>query len=109
MKFTAKKPKYGNKKCELDGLKFDSKAEMMRYCQLKTLMLAGEISDLKTQVPYQITINSVKVCKYIADFTYQKGGETVVEDVKGVVTAVFRIKQKLMLAVHGIDVKIIKT
>ena len=35
---------------------------------------------------------------YIADFVYRRGGAVVIEDAKGVVTDVFRIKAKLMAA-----------
>ncbi len=53
-------------------------------------------------------LNGVKLCKYIADFTYDDNDGKVVEDVKGCVTAVFRLKAKLMMALHGIRVKVTK-
>ena len=45
-------------------------------------------------------------CAYIADFTYidLKTGNTVVEDTKGVRTADYVIKRKLMLYIHGIRI-----
>jgi len=44
--------------------------------------------------------------KYVADFVYKDyHGMIVVEDVKGVVTQVFRIKKHLMMHVHGIEIK----
>ena len=44
--------------------------------------------------------------KYIADFTYiTKDGKFVVEDTKGIRTDVYRIKRKLMLQVHGIQIR----
>ena len=36
--------------------------------------------------------------RYIADFVYEKDGKTVIEDVKGKVTAEYRIKRHLMAA-----------
>ena len=36
--------KYGNKKTEVDGITFDSKAEARRYLALKTLQAGGYIS-----------------------------------------------------------------
>lgn len=45
---------------------------------------------------------------YRGDFQYKKDGELVVEDVKiskFLVPEVFKIKEKLMLAVHGIKIK----
>jgi len=96
--------KYNAKKVRLDGLTFDSKAEARRYQELKLLEQAGEISDLEIHPRYEIIINGVKVCNYIADFRYMSDGEQVVEDVKGVKTAVYRLKNKLMLAVHNIEI-----
>lgn len=44
-------------------------------------------------------------CTYIADFVYNNGSETVVEDTKGMKTRDYIIKRKLMLYVHGIRVR----
>ena len=106
-----KRSKYGNKKCTYKGIKFDSLIERDRYIFLKDAEDNGVIEDLKCQVPFELHVNNKLVCKYISDFTYYKrmNSEFVVEDVKGVVTAVFRLKKKLMLAVHGIDVRIVKS
>ena len=86
---------------------FDSKREGERYLFLRSEQLAGRISDLKTQVPFVLLPRQGKVreVKYIADFTYYRDGKFVVEDSKGFRTETFRIKKKLMLFVHGIDVK----
>jgi len=100
--------KYGNKKTEVDGFKFDSKAEAARWSLLKVLSEIGVISELQRQVPYQIAINGVKVCKYVADFVYTEKGQRVVEDVKGFRTAEYRLKKKLMLAVHQIEIQEVK-
>jgi len=99
--------KYHAKKCEMDGIKFDSLRERDRYCDLKAAQQANEISNLKVHVPFSIDINGKHVCKYIADFVYSDicgDRQTVVEDVKGVRTAVYRLKKKLMLACHGIEI-----
>ena len=42
---------------------------------------------------------------YAADFVYTEDGQTVVEDAKGVRTKEYIIKRKLMLYIHGIQVK----
>ena len=44
-------------------------------------------------------------CVYYADFVYRQDGRQVVEDAKGVRTADYVIKRKLMLWVHGIRIK----
>ena len=109
--------KYGARKfVTADGEKFDSTAEYRRAVDLDILQQIGEISGLKRQVPF-VLAPSVKfydenrskpALKYIADFVYfEKDGNQVVEDVKGVQTTEFRIKRHLMLSVHGIQVKLI--
>lgn len=101
--------KYGAKKTVIHGIQFDSKKEAARYTQLKLLERAGEINDLELQPTYRIEINGVLVCKYVADFQYldKKKSETIVEDVKSEATRknrAYRIKNKLMHAVHGIKI-----
>ena len=46
--------KYKAKKCHYDGITFDSGKEMKRYVQLKLMERAGEISDLKLQVKFEL-------------------------------------------------------
>ena len=100
------KPKYRNEKTEIDGIRFDSKAEARRYQYLKSRLDDGEIESMVLQPKYAIEVNGIKICTYIADFRYRYfGSETeIVEDVKGVRTPAYRLKKKLMKAVHGIDV-----
>ena len=112
------KPKYGNHKIESpDGMKFDSKAEYRRYCHLATLAKAKRITNLRRQVPYELVPPQVspdgtklRPVLYLADMVYIDGnGVEVVEDVKGVDTAEYRIKKKLMLERHGIWVREIRS
>lgn len=100
--------KYRNKKTVVDGIKFDSQREATRYSVLKIMQAAGVISDLRLQVPYTITINGLKICKYVADFVYIDNGREVVEDVKGMKTPTYNLKKKLMKAVHGIEIQEVK-
>jgi hypothetical protein len=89
----------------VDGIKFHSGKEANRYLELKLLLRAGEIFDLKLQVPYEFVVNGFKICKYIADFVYfEKDGKKVVEDSKGMKTDIYRIKKKMMKAIHNIEV-----
>lgn len=100
------KNKTGAKKCIIDGIKFDSKAEGARYQMLKRKEKAGLIKNLELQKRYDLCVNSLKVCAYIADFVYEHRGKTVVEDVKGMIQAAFKLKFKLMFACHGIELLI---
>lgn len=106
--------KFGAVKTEVDGIVFDSRKEAKRYQDLKYLQLAGEIMGLTVHPTYDLVVNGRKVCIYEADFAYTDlvgpsaqaaGGPCKnVEDVKGVKTPIYRLKKKLMLAVHGITV-----
>lgn len=104
--------KYKNRKLTIDGEVFDSQKEAHRYRELALLQRAGQISDLKRQVRYELIPTQriggkvvEKSCVYIADFVYIENGETVVEDTKGFKTPEYRIKKKLLLYVHGIQIR----
>jgi hypothetical protein len=99
-----------------DGIVHDSQREANRWIELKLLERAGQIKNLNRQVkfvliPKQVEYIGKKVkvlereCSYIADFIYQEGGQTVVEDTKGVRTKDYIIKRKLMLYIHGIKIR----
>ena len=107
-----KPKKYKNKECNYEGIHFDSIKEKNRYIQLKLLERAGKIKDLRLQVKFQL-LPTTRICgktqpktSYTADFVYWDNllGREVVEDVKGVKTAVYQIKRKLMMVQHGIEV-----
>lgn len=100
--------KYRNHKTVIDGVKYDSKKEAARHQELMLLERSGVISNLELQPVYRIEINGMLVCKYIGDFRYVENDKTVVEDVKSPITRknpVYRIKYKLMQAIHGIKIK----
>lgn len=97
--------KYGNKKTTIGGKIFDSKKEALRYVQLKEMENKGEIKDLQLQVKYCFVYNGVKIASYVADFAYlKKDGQSVVEDVKGFKTNIYRLKKKMMRAFFGISI-----
>ena len=105
--------KYHNIHTTIDGIRFDSRKEANRFYQLRLMERAGEISNLRRQVEYELIPaqktpagRAVRPVKYVADFVYEDHGKTVVEDVKGVKTREFRIKSKLMLWRYGIVVEI---
>lgn len=97
--------KYGNKKVEIHGRVFHSKAEAARYTELYTMQQCGLISDLVCQKDFLVAINGVHICKYIADFVYLDCGKLVVEDVKGVATPVYKLKKKLVEALYGVRIR----
>ena len=104
----SKRNKYGAKKS--GG--YDSRKEHNRANELKMMQRAGLISNLREQVKYVLIPTQrdkdgrllEKECSYYADFVYNRDGQTVVEDTKGVRTTEYKIKRKLMLHVHGISI-----
>lgn len=76
----------------------------IRKIVLKRMEETCEIANLQREVPFDLVVNDVYVCKYIADFVYLKDGHVVVEDVKGRLSAEYVLKRKLMFAVHGIKI-----
>ena len=98
-----KQSKYKNKKVAINGKVFDSKKEAKRYCELIKLEQSGLIKDLETQKKFLLLDTFKKNGKmfkpiyYYADFVYFDiySKKTIVEDVKGVKTQVYKIKKKL--------------
>lgn len=93
--------KYKNQKTQIDMYVFDSAKEAQRYRELTLLERAGEISNLELQPRFLLQESFKKNGKtyrkieYIADFKYTEKDKTIVEDVKGLQTEVFKIKHKL--------------
>lgn len=83
---------------------YHSKKEAKRAFDLKMLEKAGVITDLKEQVSFDLIVNGMLICRYVCDFQYMKDGKLITEDVKGYKDKVYRIKRKLMLAIHNIDI-----
>lgn len=102
----AKRSKYRNEPVTVDNVRFHSKREAKRYSELKLLEKAGQIFDLELQPKFVFVVNGVKLGTYTADFCYVDtvSGWAVVEDVKGVRTQQYRLRKKLLKALHGIEV-----
>ena len=89
-----------------------SKREGNRLEDLRLLEKAGAITDLKTQVVFELLparrrsdgVLERKV-SYKADFCYNENGKQVVEDSKGFRTSEFILKRKMMLHFHNIEIK----
>jgi hypothetical protein len=100
--------KYHNQETVVDGLTFDSRREAARWVDLKAEQAAGRVTNLRRQVRFRCVVDGILICRYVADFTYVRAGRLVVEDVKSKFTAklqTWRIKKRLMLACHGVDVQ----
>ena len=101
----------GAQPTEVDGLKFPSKREAARYKELQLLKKAESIRRLRRQVMFPLVTKGVPVFPhgYVADFVYEEllNGAWIftVEDCKGFETEVFRVKERLMKAIYGIEIK----
>lgn len=103
--------KYHNERVLTPYGLFDSGKEFNRFLVLRYQEEHGKISGLERQVSF-VLIPSQKTSRgterpvtYRADFVYVKDGRKVVEDVKGYKTPDYIIKRKLMLFIHGIEVR----
>ena len=119
--------KYGSEKMTVGGKVFDSRNEGRRFIELRIREMRGEITDLQTQVKFELipaarepdTIGKrggVKKGKliergvdYYADFVYTEtaSGRQIVEDAKSSATRKkesYIIKRKLMLFLKKIRI-----
>lgn len=126
--------KYRNIKVQIDGHTFDSKAESLRYLHLKKLEDKGLIQNLvlqpkfilvesfvmnrtpkktstskvglfkesSSQLPFVRSKNSG--IKYIPDFQYSIEDRIIVEDVKGALTDVYKLKRTMFLDKYLSDI-----
>lgn len=106
--------KYHARKTTVDGITFDSEKEARRFGELKLLLRAGEIKNLKLQQDFTLQEaytapdgERVRAIRYVADFTYEENGELVVEDVKSKATKtrVYEMKRKLLREKYGVKVR----
>lgn len=123
--------KYGAVKTTVDGIVFDSAKEARRYQELRLRQKAGDVRRLRCQPRYalcalvvdgadvrnvnagEIANRRFPIAEYVADFEYDEsdrgyGGVTwrvVVEDVKGVKTAAYKLKKRLFEAQYGITIR----
>lgn len=105
MKTLRKRSKFNNKRVVVDGVKYDSKHEYKRYCELLLMEKAGEIKDLQCQVKFSIcpkapNVKGSRERFYIADFVYTKSdGTKIIEDAKSPPTKkdkTYRLKKQLV-------------
>ena len=96
--------KYRNVKIFYRGQKFDSKKEAKRFVELEMLEKSGLISELRTQVKFEIVpkrYGNKRARFYVADFVYKEGGKSIIEDEKSPITRknpVYSLKKAIVLA-----------
>ncbi len=97
--------KYGNRKVEIDGKKFDSEKEARVYLELMDRVRAGELKCVCRQVSFDLPGG----IRYIADFVTIRPDMSIdgVYDVKSEATKMNRVyinKKKQMAACWGIHI-----
>ena len=97
----------------LQGLMHQSTAEARRCDELHLMEKGGLVSEIQAhpQERFRLDVNGVHVCDYLADFVYfdNERKQRVVEDVKGFQTEVSKFKLRLMEAVHGVSVELVRS
>lgn len=108
-----KRPKYGNRKTDVNGIPFDSQHEAEIYLQLMDRVKAGELKCVMRQVRFDLG-NGPYAAKesryqYIADFvTVDSDNRMAVLDAKSEATRKDRTyinKKKQMMAEWGLEVQ----
>ena len=101
----AKRTKYGNRRTEVDGKKFDSKHEAEVYQELMLRVRAGELRCVARQVAFDLPGG----IRYIADFvTIGPDYRAEVIDAKSPATRKNRVyinKKKQMASEWGIEIR----
>lgn len=101
-----KRSKYGNRRVEVDGIKFDSQHEVTIYQELMLRVRAGELKAVLRQVSFDLPGG----IRYVADFVTIAPDMHVedVYDAKSPATKANRVyinKKKQMKACWGIEIR----
>lgn len=93
--------KYGNKKVEINGHKFDSKKEANYYLYLLSEQQADRVTMFLMQVPIALTAS----VKYIVDFqVFRADGTVEWIDVKGMRTDMYKLKKRQVEEMYPFEI-----
>ena len=99
------KSKYKAVRCEVGGLKFDSKAEARYFMDLRIRQKIGEVLWFIRQPSFDLPGG----IKYRADFLeVREDGTVAVVDVKGFETPEFRLKHRLLKEAYPFELEVVK-
>lgn len=96
------KHKYRATSTTLDGIKFSSKKESIRYSNLKFLQKSGDVLFFLRQVPFHLPGNVKYVCDFMVFWT---NGDITIEDVKGFKTPIYITKRKIVESLYPITIQ----
>jgi len=109
--------KYHAEPVTIGAERFDSRGEADRWLELSYLQKAGLVMELRRQVRFELHAGDrawlITIGAYVADFTYLEKiegprgvrWESVVEDFKGVRTALYTWKKKHVEAEYHLTVR----
>lgn len=96
-----KRSKYGSKRVDFDGFRFDSKREAAYYARLVLLQQSGDVRFFLRQVPFHLPGG----VRYVVDFlVVWKDGRLEFVDVKGYPTALYKAKKRIVEAAYGVEI-----
>lgn len=90
--------KYSAVATEVDGIKFSSKKEARYYAGLKLRRAAGEVVQFLRQVPFHLPGGVRYVCDFLE---FHADGSVHFVDTKGMETAEFKAKRKMVEALYA--------
>ena len=101
--------KYNSQVVHRDGYRFGSQHEADYYEKLKLRERVGEIRNVQVHPSFLLVVNSMRIGRYTADFSFEEcaTGTYVVVDTKSRATRTeaYQMRKKLMLACHGITIQ----
>lgn len=103
VRIAASRNRYKAKPQTIDGVRFASTREANRFCILKLMQKAGEISGLTPHPRFSLVVNGVLIGHYTADASYFQNGKQVAEEVKSSGTrkeAAYRFRVKVFQALN---------
>lgn len=97
--------KFHAKRVEDRGQNFPSTIEWKYFLRLEMLQKAGELLFFLRQVPFHLPGG----VKYVIDFVeFWRDGEIRFTEVKGMETAEFKAKKKMVEALYPIEIQVVK-
>lgn len=91
------RPKYGNKKVIIDGVKFDSKLELFCFNLLKSMNIEFEFQkQIVLFDKFKYNGKSIRQLTIVVDFVVNHNGSVIYIDSKGFPTETSKIKYKLL-------------
>jgi hypothetical protein len=101
-----RKSKYRNiRTANGDGTVSDSRKEARIDAEFQLLLRAGQLVKVERKKRFPIIFKGEKICDYECDWCItDRAGNVQVIDAKGLKTAVYRLKKKLMKIINHIDI-----